>query len=188
MRYLGGKARLAKIISKELHKYINKDTVYYEPFCGSCNVATLVSARTKILSDKSPVVFMYEALVNKGWTPPQTLSEQEYKLLKISGNYENPLYSFAAFGCSFGGKFWGGFARNNVGHNYALSAHNTLLKKKALLKESKCVFEFKDYRDVKFVPNSVVYCDPRITALHRILPLKKSSTQKNFLVLWILSH
>ena len=68
------------------------------------------------------------------------------------------LSGFIGFGCSFGGKWWGGYARQTKGLNYALTAKRSVSKKmKGLLTAT---FINKDYKNVEIPDNSLVYCDP----------------------------
>ena len=102
------------------------------------------------------LIVMYEALQN-GWDPPENLSKEEYDQLRKLEGY-GPLKAFAAFGCSFGGKEWGGYARDvRKTTSFAYTARNGLLKKKPFMKNVE--FARHDYRD--YAPkNCVIYCDP----------------------------
>ena len=100
------------------------------------------------------LIMMWQALQN-GWIPPKEVSEQEHKEAKKMSDCA--LKAFAGFGCSFGGKYFGGYARNSIKNNYALSAHNSCLRKKKLFKD--VTFFNKSYLD--FTPkNQLIYCDP----------------------------
>lgn len=65
---------------------------------------------------------------------------------------------FAGFGCSFGGKWFGGYARNTSGTKYAAQSKQSLLKDMSTLMAAEifCC----DYRNVPLPTNSVVYADP----------------------------
>ncbi len=67
---------------------------------------------------------------------------------------------FVGFGCSYSGKWFGGYARNGRGRNYAGSARNELIKRRNLFSGS--IFINWDYRDVFSLlhEGDVVYCDP----------------------------
>ena len=55
MRYMGGKFRQSKAICQVLKPYINKNTVYVEPFCGgmwsAARVARELKPKEMILND-----------------------------------------------------------------------------------------------------------------------------------------
>lgn len=179
MRYFGGKARIAgKIadyinnlyetqcnISEEKQEFQNKSqntltsthTTYVEPFCGACNVATKVNIPNKILNDKHPyLIAMWKALQN-GWIPPTEVTEEDYKLIKEFKDDFPYLTGFVGFGCSFAGKYFGGYARDGKGGNYAIRAKNSVLKKIDKIKTSE--FLNKDFSELNF-ENSLIYCDP----------------------------
>lgn len=155
MQYFGGKAR----ISKRIAEYINTHThtQYAEPFCGSCNVATKVDIPNKILNDKHPyLIDMWKAL-QEGWIPPDVITEEQYKHIKDNQDKFKHLAGFVGFGCSFAGKYFGGYARDGKGGNYALRSKNSVLRKIEAIKDAK--FINKDYSDLNF-DNALVYCDP----------------------------
>jgi len=131
-----------------------------EPFCGSCNVASKVHIKNKILNDKNPyLIEMFKALQN-GWMPPTEVSEEEYQLFKKNQDIEPHVAGFVGFACSFAGKFWGGYARDTKGGgtgNYALRGHNSILKKVETLMDAE--FTSKDFTELSY-NNCIIYCDP----------------------------
>jgi DNA adenine methylase len=90
-----------------------------------------------------------------GWKPPTTLTESEYNALKKQS--PSALRGFAGFGCSHSGKFFGGYARDNTGRNYAKNAHNSLNKLRPALIDTQLILG--TYDRVK-VSADVIYCDP----------------------------
>lgn len=68
------------------------------------------------------------------------------------------LAGFVGFGCSFGGKWFGGYARNKTGTNYAEQSKRSLLKDMATLQDAQ--FVCGDYRHLCIPQNSVIYADP----------------------------
>ena len=160
MRYLGGKSRLCKKIAGIINPLV-ADRPYYEPFVGAAWVAQHVTASWRLLTDASADLIAMWAALQKGWLPPTTVSEPEYAAA-MRGETTPALRAFIGFGCSFGGKWFGGYARDNRGRNYATGAHNSLMKKLAGLKGA--VFEHTDYRRLAPRPNSVIYCDPPYAA------------------------
>ena len=65
---------------------------------------------------------------------------------------------FVGFGCSFGGKWFGGYARNKTGTNYALQSKKSLMKDINTLMNARFICE--DYRNVYLPDNCVIYADP----------------------------
>ena len=155
MRYFGGKQRISREVSSVLSSY-NME-YYAEPFCGSCNVASNVAIENKILNDKHVyLIEMFKALQN-GWTPPETISEAQYKYIRNNLDEDKALSGFVGFGCSFAGKWFGGYARDTTTRNYTKNAQNSILKKMKTLQSAK--FISKDFSELNFI-NTLVYCDP----------------------------
>lgn len=156
MQYFGGKQK----ISRRIANFINSThthTTYVEPFCGACNVASKVNIKNKMLNDKHPyLITMFKALQN-GWTPPDYISEEEYYKIKQNQDKEPYLAGFVGFACSFAGKYWGGYARDNKGGNYSLRGKNSILEKMKGLQNAQ--FMCKDFRELDF-KNAIIYCDP----------------------------
>lgn len=93
-----------------------------------------------------------------GWRPPSIITKDEYYYVK-EHKEENPaLTGFVGFGCSFGGKWFGGLASNKKGDNYCARAERSLLKDFKGVKEA--TFLCMNYKDVIVPDDSVVYCDP----------------------------
>lgn len=89
---------------------------------------------------------------------PEHISEEEYKYIKEHKDEDKVLSGFVGFGCSFGGKWFGGYARNKTGTNYALQSKKSLLKDLSNLMDAE--FICKDYRDVELPSGCVIYADP----------------------------
>lgn len=153
MRYNGGKGACAKEIAQIINTY--KPARYWEPFVGAANVITKVNAQVRIGSDLDFSILTLLNSVKKGWSSPTKVTEEDYK----NGRnipIDNPLHAFLKFGCSFGGKPWGGFARSGD-RNYALNAHRSLEKIRPLLQDIELIWA--DYQQLDIVAD-VIYCDP----------------------------
>jgi DNA adenine methylase len=124
MRYFGGKVRLAR----ELSTIINTFEVgsYHEGCCGMFSVGSLVTIPVRTAADTHPDLIMMLQAVRDGWVGPETVTEEEYQALKIGE--PSALRAFTGFGCSNSGKFFGGYARDATGRNYAANARSSLLK------------------------------------------------------------
>lgn len=163
MKYLGGKSRIAKYIVPFIQRYITSETTYYEPFMGAGWIFTKVRANKKIGSDiHNDLMLLWQALAD-GWVPPNELTVEEYNALKTAE--PSPLRGFAGFACSFGGKWFGGYARPKRGisdRGYAREGRNSLLRKVELLKQNG-PFELhcRPYTAIERIEqHDVVYCDP----------------------------
>ena len=133
MHYLGGKARTYKQIARHLNGIRRPGQAYWEPMVGAAWILQAVHGGKRYAGDLNPyLVAMWQA-IQAGWIPPGTLAEQEYLAIKNRPeDYPPELVAFAGFGCSFGGKWFAGYARSG-NRNYASNARNSLLSKKARL-------------------------------------------------------
>ena len=158
MQYMGGKSRISKQIAEILNSAIDKNTPFVSLFCGSCAIESKVQTDVKILNDKHPyLIAMWQALQN-GWTPPDVVTKEEYYRVKANMDENPALTGFVGFGCSFGGKWWGGYAKDKRGDDYCGQAKRGLLKD--LVGIQSATFICLDYHDVEIPDNAVVYCDP----------------------------
>jgi DNA adenine methylase len=105
--------------------------------------------------------------MQNGWTPPSFVSEQEYAAAKLLPS-PSALKAFVGFGCSYAGKYFGGYARGGHGAD-AMTAKSQLTKriyaanaKSQLTKGMMDVsFECMDYEQaIAAFDADVVYCDP----------------------------
>lgn len=158
MQYLGGKAR----IGATLAGLIQPRGVIWEPFCGGLGVTPHLARTAQVLATDvhQPLVSLYQA-VQQGWDPPGGVTEEEYHQAKTLPDTD-PLKAFIGFGCAFGGKWFGGYARcTNRGTNFAKTARSVLLRDFAKLQS--CVFGQLSFLDVD-PPTSeaptAIYADP----------------------------
>lgn len=157
MRYVGGKARIAKELVAQIP--ICRPIVW-EPFCGGLNTAEQFALRGQrvFCSDAHrPLISLYRAM-QAGWVPPDHVSEDDYQVARNLPDTD-PRKGFAGFGCSFGGKFFGGYARGDGDRNYALNAKRALTRQISLLRES--IFNHLDFLKVEPGPcDWCIYADP----------------------------
>jgi DNA adenine methylase len=153
MRYLGGKSRIAVPIVKFLESMRKPNQKYVEPFVGAAWIISLMSG-VREAYDKHPyLIAMWKALQD-GWVPPKTLTKEQYYEIKEHGTDQEK--GFVGFGCSFAGKWFGGFATEPK-RDYCLNAHNSVMKKLKTLQDVK--FEAADYRNL-YMNDCLIYCDP----------------------------
>lgn len=159
MQYQGGKYKLRKQISNIINKHYESNKTFVSLFCGSCHVESLVEFDNIILNDKNEyLIAMWKEFFN-GREFTNKVSREEYYYIKEHCKEDKGLYGLVGFGASFGGKFWGGYATNSVGHNYLNSAIEANIKITDNLKKHNTILLSKDYKEVIFPLNSVVYCD-----------------------------
>jgi DNA adenine methylase len=159
MKYMGSKRRVWKQLLPIILKDRKEDQYYVEPFCGGCNMIEHVTGK-RIASDSNfYLIEMFKKLVYENWLPPQEISEEFYNKIKNNKEiYDPALVSFVGFGCSFGSKFLGCFARGRKTINYAQESYSSLLKQKYYLHGVK--FFCKNYIDLDIPSKSIIYCDP----------------------------
>lgn len=175
MQYMGGKSRIARDIANIINavsrwKIKNSNTVGTDPqlcggacfvslFCGSCSVESKVTGYDRIiLNDKHKYLIALLKGVQGGYDLPETITEDQYRYIRANKDEDPVLTGFVGFGCSFGGKWFGGYARSKGGTNYAARSKRSLLKDMATLGGAE--FICGDYRKVPIPPGAVVYADP----------------------------
>lgn len=163
MKYMGSKARHAKYIIPIIKQHLTKDCLYIEPFVGGANMIDKIAHPKRIGSDiNCDLIEMFKAVQN-GWVPPDELSELQYQKIKANPHdYPPELVAFTAIGCSYSGKWWGGYARGNTNkgepRNYCLESKKNLLAQRDSILDVK--FICSSYDQLEIPDGSVIYCDP----------------------------
>lgn len=161
MRYLGSKRRIAKHILPIILANRKPEQTYVEPFMGGCNTLEHV-ANPRIGADSNFYLVELFSAVCRGWVPPDAVSESDHRLAKYDASAFPPhVRAFIRFGCSFGGDWSAGYARNA----YDSPTRSTCLEsKRSLLRQAQKLsgteFRHAMYWELQIPPNSVVYCDP----------------------------
>lgn len=184
MQYLGGKSRISKYISEKINEVSRRqikniktnsgenmfdkyhrereresNLTFVSLFCGTCSVESKVTGfDRKILNDKHEYLIEMLNGVKNGYELPEIITEEQYQYIKNNKDEDKVLTGFVGFGCSFGGKWFGGYARNKTNTNYAAQSKRSLLKDMATLMDAE--FICKDYKDVELPDGCVVYADP----------------------------
>lgn len=136
-----------------------ESNVFVSLFCGTCSVESKITGfNHMVLNDKHKYLIDMLNGVKNGYQLPEYISEDEYKYIREHKDEDPVLTGFVGIACSFGGKWFGGYARNNVGRNYAAEGKRSLHKDMSTLMDAK--FVCQDYRDVYLPDNCVVYADP----------------------------
>lgn len=157
MRFLGGKAKIARRILDAVLKDRAPNQLYVEPFVGGCNVIDKATGPRWGNDTDAELINMWIA-VQQGWEPPESISEDEYRALRADPDADPALRAFAAFAASWGGKKWGGYARDAEGCNYAAVGRRTLLRQAPAIQG--VIFTALGYDQMLIPPGSLVYCDP----------------------------
>jgi DNA adenine methylase len=170
MRYMGGKQRQSKALS--VHVSGAGSETYYEPFMGALGSAEKVvpvlarqGVEKFVFSDSSaPLVGMWRSVFFEGWVPPDWVSEDEYQDVRLRADPADPLLAWCGYGLSFGGKWFGGFARGGSGGQSSEKMQAN--QKKSLLRKRDAIAPYNPeircacYSSVLVEQKSTVYCDP----------------------------
>ena len=131
MKYQGSKNRHAKdLLSVILHN--RKPNQYYvEPFCGGCNMIDKVEGNRIANDSHKFLIDLFESVIYKNVNLPDSITDEEYNNIKNNkSNFPSYLVGFVDFGCSYSGKWFGGYARSIKGkvRNYCDESKRNILK------------------------------------------------------------
>lgn len=159
MKYMGSKARWASDILPIILEG-RGDALYVEPFIGGGNTFHLVGGSKWGNDINSDVVAMLVAVAN-GWEPPSGVSESMYAEAK-RGDLHSAMRGFIGIGCSYSGKFFGGYARGNDDknrpRNYANESRKNILRQAPGLAGAR--YTSMPYDQMDIPRGSTIYCDP----------------------------
>jgi len=159
MRYLGGKSRTANQIAGYLNYIRKPGQPYWEPFVGGGWILERIASHPNYASDANyHLIEMWKAL-QSGWIPPNTITKEQYQAIKDSDT-DDALKAFVGFGCSFGGKWFGGLAKNDNDRNYCSNAKNSLLQKISSIGNRTNFFHADFMTTEPMADKMLIYCDP----------------------------
>lgn len=161
MKYVGSKSSIIKYIAPEIHKRLSSGP-YVEPFVGGGNAMSHITHPNRIGSDSNPYVIALLIALRDGWEPID-LDRDEYEHIRDRRDlYEPYLVGWAGVGCSYSGKWFGGYAgkvntRGGV-RDYIDEARRNCLKQAPGLRGVD--FRHCEFSELDIPDDSVVYCDP----------------------------
>lgn len=155
MRYLGSKRLLAKHILPIMLPYRQPGKYWVEPFVGGANMIDKVDG-PRIGADINEYIIALLIAIRDGWVPPNDIKEDEYYFIRKYREFYSA--HFVGFGCSFGGNFFGTYARSNKDENFATQSSNSLLRQAPKL--AGVDFLVASYDALEIPKNSLIYCDP----------------------------
>lgn len=167
MRYLGNKSRLAKELVPILTEHLDGSNFYIEPFVGAAGMISEIPYDIRLGFDSCPYIIMLLRAVQNGWVPPTDVNEEEYEKVKNGPVYDFPpeYVGFVGYGCSFGGKWFAGYARGGTNkdgqpRNHAAESSRNLLK--LAPKIASVFFAGRKYQTLSPTTcrGHVLYCDP----------------------------
>lgn len=167
MKYMGSKSRIKKEILPIIQKVIddNNITMYIEPFAGGCNVIDSIKCKTRVANDLStPLIELWKA-IQRGEKLPQEVPKELYDDVRSNQDgIKYPMWYVGAIGylASYNGRYFdGGYAKEGIDkgrvRNYYNEAKNNILAQTELV--SDIIFTNKDYKQMKQIKGSLIYCD-----------------------------
>lgn len=154
MQYQGSKNRLAKQLLSAIPR---NGEAWVEPMVGGCGMMRHVTGQ-RIGADNNKYIISFWKAIQSGWEPPTTLTREEYDHIKLNiDQYDPALVAFAGIGCSFGAKWFGGYAKAND-KDYVAISHRSCLKVRRAIEGVE--FVYSSYKDLEIPANSIIYADP----------------------------
>jgi DNA adenine methylase len=159
---MGSKNKYANEILPIILKDRKINQYYVEPFVGGFNLIDKVEGN-RIANDNNFYLIELFKAIKHGWKPPIKLTEDEYQKIKADKNkYPAHLVGFVGFGCSYSGKWFGGYARGNTNNgtprNYCYESRKNILKQKEKIQNVEITN--LNYLHLEIPDNSIIYCDP----------------------------
>ena len=164
MMYMGNKNRIAKHILPIMLKE-REGRTWVEPFVGGGNMIDKVDG-VRIGADINPYLIQALKLIRDNVDSiPDVVTEQDYMFYKSIG-YPTGLGGFVGFTMSFGGKWFGGYRRDQAGTKGCPINEYTQTQraKKSAIKQSKLLqgveLVCSSYDTLAIPDGSIIYCDP----------------------------
>lgn len=167
VRYMGSKARFAAALLAVILSGRLAEQTYVEPFIGGANIFDKVPG-PKIGADLNGFLVAMWGAVRDGWRPPEDVSVEDYREAKrqsqtAARTLPDAEIGFIGAGCSFGGKWFGGFARGGFNANgeprvYSRESARAVLKQAPGLRGA--IFAAGPYDSLSLPSRSLIYCDP----------------------------
>lgn len=160
MVYQGGKFYQSKSIVPIINKCIKENSLenYYEPFCGGLNVIDKIQCVNLYANDIDKELIAFYQFIQSGGVPLDDVSKEEYYEIKKGNDLIKR--GNVKYMASFGGKPWGGYSGIDKRYDktHYLAAKNSFLKQAPVVKNTE--FSAMDYKELNFISNSFIYCDP----------------------------
>lgn len=171
MKYMGSKSRIIGEISPIIQAFIDSSEkhLYYEPFCGGCNVIDHITANKRFAADKQKYLIALYQNLDKVVDLPSFVTKDHYDSVRTCFNnggneYEDWYIGAIGFLASYNGRFFdGGYAgvvqtKTGVERNYYAEAKRNLEAQIPYL--DGISFGCLDYSETKDISGFVIYCDP----------------------------
>lgn len=159
---MGSKRRIAKDILPIILRDRKEGQWYVEPFVGAGNLIDKVDG-LRIGADTNKYIIKLLQETQEGRVFPTVVSEDDYKYTRDHKDEDPALTAFIGFGCSFGGKWFGGYARERKIGKVAHSSSSSKILRQQSIGLKGVVFIHSPYEDLLIPEGAIVYCDPPYT-------------------------
>jgi DNA adenine methylase len=159
---MGGKNRIATQLVDAVCAEVGEVSCWVEPFVGGGSVAAVAAERfgcQLVLSDVDPLTTLLWDRSSSFSLGELQMTRAEYDRLRAADG-DDMLTALTAFGASWGGKKWGGFAAGGGRDYFAEGVRSWRRKFDAMSSASLVTSECLPYWRVVPPAGSVVYCDP----------------------------
>lgn len=174
-RYLGGKTRIARRLVESMKPELSQSRRFVDAMCGMLSVTVEVEglAPVRLANDACrPLITLLERW-REGWRPPTEIDERIYNEHRDGVRDPlDPMTAFLAFGCSYSGAWWNGWARPTRprpkvphGEVFADAARRSLDRKLARCRDVE--FSCKDFSALDVDRGDLVYFDPEYRGTRR---------------------
>jgi DNA adenine methylase len=162
MRYSAGKSRIAAPIAKAILSHTRRRLEYFEPFVGGGSVLAAMSKhfiKSEAGDIHKDLILMWQAVMD-GWEPPHNVTEAEFRYWEKQPN--SAMRGFVGFSSSFGGKWFGAYARfvkpGGIQQNFADESARKIERYRSSFRN--VTFTRRTYTQTPYTKKSVIYCDP----------------------------
>jgi DNA adenine methylase len=160
MRYMGGKAKIARHIVDAILQDTDARDVWYEPFVGGGNVMEHAAPHFARCAgtDIHPDLIMMWRHVTAGGQVPEFVTREEYAALR----HAEPswLRGYVGFGASFGGKWFGGYGTSSRDGEVCRESYRTVSRQAEVFRTYGVKFSCGPFGRFVPPPGAVIYCDP----------------------------
>lgn len=159
VQYMGGKSR----IGKHLASLMAPKGPWWEPFSGAWSVTQhLAKYGRGLTSDVNPHLYVLAMAWRSGWRP-QFVTPDVYREARVASGC-SPLRTWCGYAVSFGGKWFGGFAKDQRGKYMQAYQVNSMAKKMEAIYH--CDIGCIDFLSASPGSFETVYCDPPYFGAH----------------------
>jgi DNA adenine methylase len=159
---MGGKSRIAKKLADVMLGRSQGRGMYLEPFVGGGNMATHMGHHFSLAhySDYHEDLALMWAAVLDGWVPPVEVTEEAYQEARYA-DAPSARRGFIGFACSFGGRWFEGYARSRSVNFAAQQSRLVVQQAEGMKGDLVHTVAHSSFFDLETPPaNSVAYLDP----------------------------